>query len=72
MAAVVERWDFIVEHWNSTRDIDNVKDQLLGKGLYSELEVQTELEDSVLEQCLTIALNALDRLNRDELFHLQR
>lgn len=47
-----------MEQLNKTRSIDVVKYLLLSKDPYSELRVQITLDDAVLEQYYTIALNS--------------
>lgn len=47
---------------NSSWGIGIFKDHLLGEGPHSEIRVQITIEDPILEQYCTIALNAWDKV----------
>ena len=47
-----------MEQQNQTRDINIVKDQLLGENEYAEFQMQILCDDVSLEQCHILGLNA--------------
>lgn len=50
-----------IKKWNSVRGVNIVKDQLLGKGQYSDIQEQKQFNSVTIEQCCLLALRPLDK-----------
>ena len=53
-----------IEQHNRTGRVNISKDQLLGEGEYAELQMQILFDDVASVQCLTVGLNAWDKVEQ--------
>ena len=53
-----------MEQHNSTGRVNISKDQLLGESEYAELQMQILFDDVTFGQCLTVDLNAWDKVEQ--------